>query len=45
MAGYKHRRVSLRTIKGIKTAERLKQNGWKVIQHSPDMLVFEKKSK
>jgi len=45
MAKYKYKTVSLRTTKGIATAERLQKNGWKVISHSPDVYIFEKKEK
>lgn len=43
MAQFKYRRVSLRTKKGIQTAERLKKNGWREQSHSPDVIVFEKR--
>ena len=43
MAKFKYKTVSLRTVKGIKSAETLKRNGWKITSHSIDKIQFEKK--
>ncbi|MFA5049045.1 MAG: hypothetical protein WC516_08530 [Patescibacteria group bacterium] len=45
MAKYKYRTVDTRTLKGLKTAETLKRNGWKVITHGVTTIQFEKKLK
>jgi hypothetical protein len=42
---YKFITVELRSIKGIEKAERLKNNGWKIINSSLDTIIFEKKIK
>ena len=42
---YKYASVDLRTVKGIKKAKKLKENGWRIISHSPDVIVFEKEVK
>lgn len=41
---FKYRRVSLRTIKGIDEAERLKARGWRIVESGSgfDTILFEK---
>lgn len=43
MAKYKYKRVSNRTLAGLKEAESLKKKGWTVISVSPVTIIFEKK--
>lgn len=38
----KYRRVEVTTVKGIRTAERLKANGWKIVGSSPWAINFYK---
>jgi hypothetical protein len=39
---YKYKTVSLRTIKGIESAEKLQANGWTIYSHGLDTLYFQK---
>jgi hypothetical protein len=38
----KYKTVDMRTIEGIKKAEKLKENGWLIYSHSPDVIKFYK---
>jgi len=39
---YEYKRVDLRTERGIKEAEKLKADGWRIVSHSPDVIEFER---
>lgn len=39
----KYRTVDVTTLKGIRTAERLKANGWRIVSSSWWRIAFEKK--
>lgn len=38
-----YKTVSLRTEEGIEEAEKLKEEGWEINSHSPDVIQFYKK--
>ena len=40
---YKYKTIDLRTVKGIKQAERLKSLGWKIISVGFNTIMLEKK--
>jgi hypothetical protein len=40
---FKYITVDLRNMKGVKKAEKLKNNGWNIISNSIDTLIFEKR--
>lgn len=39
----KYRTVDTRTLEGLKLAERLKANGWRIIRTGLTLIYFEKK--
>jgi len=45
MSAFKEIRVDLRSIKGIRRAERLKGTGWTIVGNSLDLLIFQKPSR
>lgn len=45
VGGFEYETADLRTIQGIKKAERLKSDGWKAISHGLDTIDFERPKK
>lgn len=39
---FKYRHVDIRSLKGMRLAERLQRNGWKIISVGFDTILFEK---
>lgn len=39
---YEYQRIDLRSIEGIKKAERLREKGWKMLEVGIDCILFER---